>query len=613
MFNIIEKNQKFAKGIMIAVAAAFVLWGVGGYISGSSDDGSIAKVGNLKIYSQDIDNAMQQNPQNTDKMQVLLGLINRDLLLDNINLYNMTATQNQLQQQIAAIKIFQDQNGNFDINKYKEFLEQKVMTAEQFQKDMQQQIVINQFATLFTTSFLSSNAFNLAFAKLLSRERTIATYTISPNQFFSQINPTQDQVNQYYQQNLSKFTLPERVKLSYIQVDAATIAPTIKISQQQLDQYIKQHQANFANIQVDASHILFVVPDNATAQQKAKIKAQAEAILLKVKANPKNFAKFASQYSQDPGSASNGGDLGFFGKGVMAKPFETAAFSLKPGQISNLVETKFGYHIIKLNAINQQSAQEVEAMAQRQLQQQQATLELQKVVDKLNNLTYNNPKSLTVAAKELNLPIQNSNSWVEKGVQTGIFSVAAAQKAIFNNDTINGGNNSEVVDLGNNSYAVFHVNAHEMQTIQPLNDSLKTQIITILKASMAANLVNKEGQDKLSMLRNGNKMNLKFSAPLNVGLLSQNPSIDLNNIKQIFTTNLSKLPAYTGGLDANNNFVIYKILGETINSKLDAQNQEVVKQLNNSDQDLIFSAYLNGLRNNFEVNYKVDRLNLQSK
>jgi peptidyl-prolyl cis-trans isomerase D len=613
MFNIIEENQKFAKGIMIAVVAAFVLWGVGGYINGSSDDGYIAKVGNLKIYSQDIDNAMQQNPQNSDKMQVLLGLINRDLLLDNINANNMTATSDQLQQQIAAIKIFQDENGKFDINKYKEFLEQRVMTAQQFQQEMQQQISINQFVTLFNTSFFSSNSFNQAFAKLLSRERTIATYTISPSQFYAQINPTPQQINEYYQQNLSKFTLPERVKLSYIQVDASTIAPTIKISQQQIDQYIKQHQANLANIQIDASHILFEVPTNATSDQKAKIKAQALAVLNKVRANPKDFAKLAKQYSQDPGSASNGGDLGFFGKGVMAKPFEEAAFSLKPGQISNLVETKFGYHIIKVNAINQQSSQEITAMAQRQLQQQQATVELQKVVDKLNNLTYNNPKSLTVAAKELNLPIQNSNSWIEKGVTTGIFSAAAAQKAIFNNDTINGGNNSEVVDLGNNSYAVYHVTAHEMQTIQPLNDSLKAQIMSILKASMAANLVTNDGQNKLNMLKNGQQLNLKFSSPLSVSLLSQNPNIGPNSIKQIFTTNLSKLPAYTGSLDANNNFVIYKILGEHVNDKLNLQNQEVVKQLTNSDQDLLFSAYLNGLRNNFDVNYKVDRLNLQSK
>jgi peptidyl-prolyl cis-trans isomerase D len=137
MFNIIEKNQVLVKVIMIAVASTFVLWGVGGYLGMSGDDGYIAKVGSNKIFKQDIDRAMQQNPQNTDKDQILFGLINRQLLLNNFEDYHMTVANEQLQKEIASIPIFQE-SGTFSLNKYQDYLRQNYLTAEQFQKNVSQ-------------------------------------------------------------------------------------------------------------------------------------------------------------------------------------------------------------------------------------------------------------------------------------------------------------------------------------------------------------------------------------------------------------------------------------------------------------------------------------------
>lgn len=612
MFNIVEKNQKLVKGIMIVVASTFVLWGIGGYLSNTGDDGYVAKVGGIKIYPQDIDNAISQNPQNTDKMQVMLGLINRQLLLSNIDAYHMVATKEQLQQQIASMQVFQNSAGQFDLTKYQDFLREKLISAEAFQSTIGQQVLLTEFIDLFRNSYFSSALFTKQFAKLISRERSVASYTINPMQFYSKINPNDKQINDYYTQNITNFTIPERVKLQYLVLDPLAIGQKVKISDAEVKRYIDEHRAKMTgHEQVDASHILLAFPENADAKAKAATKARAEQILIQVRQNPANFAKLAKQYSQDTGSASNGGNLGSFGRGVMVKPFENAAFNLKPGQISNLVETQYGYHIIKVNSISGNDANSVRKLALAQLQKQKAAALLQKDLDQLNDITYNHPDNLDAAAKQLGLDLMVSKTWVDKGGVATEFADPKIQKAIFSTEVIRKHHNSEVVDLGNGSYAVYRVTDYKEARVEPLSE-VKEQIVQQLKQQGARNMASDEGKKILQGLSDG-KINLAFTNPQNITLLGQNAQVQPNTVRQIFAVNLSKLPAYTSSMDANGAFVIYKISGERVDNKLNKQNEEVATQLLNSDSMAVFGAYLGSLRSVYDVSYKVDRLNLQSK
>ncbi|MFN7094734.1 MAG: SurA N-terminal domain-containing protein, partial [Burkholderiales bacterium] len=327
MFNLVEKNPKLVKGIMIAVAATFVLWGVGGYLGMTGDDGYVAKVGSNKIYPRDIEQVLQQNPQATDKMQILFSLINRQLLINNINDYHLIATKPQLQQEIAKIPAFQE-SGSFNLQKYQNFLRDRFLSAEQFQNTVQQQILINQLLDFFKGSYFSSTLFNQKFAQLLSWQRNVARYTINPEQFYPQIKLNEQQIKNYYQQNLAKFTQPEQAKLQFIELDTAAIANKVQLTEKEINNYLQKHQAQVAGPQINVSHILFTVPANADAKTRASIKAQAVKVLALAKANPSQFAHLATKYSEDPGSVHQGGNLGFFGRGVMVKPFEEAAFSL---------------------------------------------------------------------------------------------------------------------------------------------------------------------------------------------------------------------------------------------------------------------------------------------
>ena len=611
MFNIVEKNQKLVKVIMIIVVSSFVLWGIGGYLGGAINDGFVAKVGSLKIYPRDIDQAMEQNPQNTDKMQILFGLINRQLLINHINTYSMVPSDTQLQRQIASISAFQNSEKQFDIKKYQNFLREKFISATQFENNIGQQILVNEFLDVFKNSYFSSNLFDKNFAKLLSRERNIARYIISPHDFYAKINPTEQQIKDYYSQNAIKFTDPEKAKVQYIVLNTSTVAKNIKISDEDIQKYITSHKANLTDNQIDASHILFSIPKDATSQAKEAIKAKAQKILVEARQNPAKFSELAKQYSQDPGSSVKGGDLGYFGKGVMVKQFEEVAFKLKLGQISDLVETQYGFHIIKLNAIKNSTPEELKKLAIAQLQKQQTSGLIQKSLEQLNEITYNNPSSLEPAAKKLGLAIQTSNGFINKGAVSGDFANPKIQKAIFNQDVITHNNNSEVVDLGDDSYAVYHVTEYAKPKLHDL-DEVKTQITEQIKASLATNMANTDGNKKIADLRRGSINNLVFTNPEYISLLGQSKNIDSNAIKQIFATSLSKRPAYTGSIDSKGNFVIYKILEERVNDQLDTQNEKIVQQIEASDAMLAFGAYLGSLRNLYSVSYKIEQLTKQS-
>ena len=606
MFHIVEKNQKVVKGILVAVAATFVMFGVGGYLGMGGDDGYVAKVGSAKIYSSDIDNAIQQQQsQQQDKMQVLLGLINRQLLLNSFKDNNLSVSDENLQKAIADIPAFQE-SGIFILSKYQDFLKSRYLSATRFQDEVGQQILLNQMLDFFKNSSIDSTVFSNKIVNLLSRERSVAKYTVDPKSFYAKVNITDKEIDDYYKQNIAQFTLPEQVKLQYIVLSKDSVADSIKPTDAEIAKYKADHSEQVNLEQVDASHILFAVANNADAKTKAEIKDKAEKVLVEVRANPNKFAELAKKYSQDPGSADKGGELGFFGKGVMAKPFEQAVFSMKQGQISNLVETQFGYHIIKLNTIKEASPNAIRDFIVSQIKQQQAIKLLQKKQDELTEISYNNSSSLDSVSSKLGLPIQTSN-WVAKGAGQGDFANSKVQQAIFSDDLIKKKNNSDVIDLGNGKYAVYRLSDYKSSKIQSLPE-VKSTIVATLKQQQASSMAYKAGQQQVKDLQNG-KLTLAFGGAQDVNLLAQSKDIDSMSVKQIFSTNISKLPTYTGVISTTGDYVIYKIIGEKIDKSLDKQNITLVDQLNQEHSMLELNAYVNGLRNDYKVSYISDRIN----
>lgn len=608
MFNVVDKYSSVVKVILTLIIISFALWGIAGYLGMSSSDGAVAKVGSNKIFLSDVNQVMQNNPQVKTKPEALSSLVSRQLLLNLIEDNNLEVTDGQLQATIMQYPEFQT-NGVFSMAKYKDFLHSHFINVNSFEDKIKKQILLNQLFTVFKDSYFNSSNYTTKFATLLSKERSFATYTIDHKAYLDQINIAPESIAQYYKQHVADYTIPERVKLQYIELTPDTVGAQIHITPEEIQQYITTHEDSLSNKQVDASHILFAVPQNDSVADTNKIEAQAKKVLAQVQANPGAFAQLAKKYSADSGSAAKGGELGYFGRGIMVKAFESKVFSMQVGQIA-LVKTQFGFHIIKLNNIKTNSLAQMELAATTALKNERSTGLLQKYLDKLKDLTYTQSKSLDAASKALNIPIQSTKSWVLKSQESGPneFANPVIQKAIFTNDVIVNGNNSEVVELGNNHYAVYRVTGHEAARIESSTE-VSSMIETALKLKISAQMAATQGQNDIQELQQS-KLKLDFTREQKVNLLQPNPSIgDYRVVVDMFALDLKpNTPSYMGAKASNGDFIVYKVTNETVNDKLKTQNETSLSQMQDRDAMVEFNAYLNNLSNNYKITYHLDKL-----
>jgi peptidyl-prolyl cis-trans isomerase D len=258
------------------------------------------------------------------------------------------------------------------------------------------------------------------------------------------------------------------------------------VDEDELRQRYEAQKANFRTAEErKARHILIQAADGASEKEVAEARAEAEALLQRIN-NGEDFSALAKAESQDPGSAKKGGDLGFFGKGIMDKAFEEATFSLAKGAVSGVVQSAFGFHIIKLDDIKggeTKPYEEVAAELKRELQQERAAEIYYDKAEQLANLTYEQPDTLSVAAEQLQLAIKSSDYFARSG-GTGISSDPKIATAAFSEDVLVRGNNSATIDLGNNHLVVLRINDHKAESLRPL-DEVATEIETALKHNKA--------------------------------------------------------------------------------------------------------------------------------
>ena len=522
--------------VLLGVATfAMTFFGIEGYIMSRADT-YVAKVGKHEISQQDFQDRMNQLRQQLSaeqgdsfdpdafekpemKQKVLDGMIDQQLLLKANQDWGIRVPDQAIRDYIAGIPAFQI-NGQFDPSTYRTLLAEQRKTPDMFQDDVRALLATQALPNAIDASTIVTDAEVDHYLDLRMQRRDLS-YAVLPKPQPADANVTDAQIAAYYKEHLADFMNPEQVSLQYLEVNGAELKPDAAPSDADLMKRYESEKQRFVQPeQREVSHILVNVPANATPDQQKAALAKADKIAAE--ATPENFAKLAAQDSDDLGSKRQGGDLGWLQKGVTNAAFDTAMFALKKGEISKPVLTPDGYDIIWLRDTRSGEAKsfaEVRDQLVAEATSGDKDRKYNEVAGKLSDNTYQNPSSLEPAAQALGLPIKTTGLFSRQGGE-GIAANPKVIKAAFGNDVLAQGNNSNLIELGNDDAVVVRVAKHVPAAAKPLAAVHDEIGKTILDQRIAA-AAKQQADTLLARLRKGETL-AAVAASANASVKSAN-------------------------------------------------------------------------------------------
>ncbi|ANS84960.1 Peptidylprolyl isomerase [Vibrio scophthalmi] len=483
-------NSIAVKIILSLIILSFVFAGVGSYIVGGTNNVA-AKVGNVEISRGDFEQAYQ-NERN--RMQAQLGdyfsnlladpsyvesfrqsvldrMVNDALLEQHAQTLGLRVGDAQVRALLLSMPQFQVE-GVFNQEVYQSALRRAGFSPESFAQYLRRDLVRNQLVTAVQASDFSLPGEVNAQSELLMQTREVKTINLALADFAQKVQLTDEEIAEYYKQNPERYTRPEQVKVAYIELSAEALKQNIQIDDADVQAYYQAHLDKYSSEeQREVSHILVQGDDEAKAQ----------AILDELNAGA-DFATLAEEKSEDVGSAEEGGSLGFIERDTMDPAFEEAAFALKnPGDISGLVKSNFGYHIIKLDALKDSVAKplaEVAATIKQEMRDQQAIDQYYELQSELEKVAFEYPDSLDDAAEAVNAKIETTD-FISQVDAPEILKSPAVIQAILSPEVKEDGLNSEVIEIAPEHVIVVRVEDARDETVLPL-EAVRDQVVAQL-------------------------------------------------------------------------------------------------------------------------------------
>ena len=514
-----EKAQGWiAWAIVILISIPFALWGIQEYL-GVGSEPEVAIVEGEAITQRMLDQRTRVFRENlrqsmgdayradlfeesTLKRQVREGMVEEMVLAANADSWNLRTGDAQARGFIASIPAFQ-RDGRFDQQAYETAIRNQGMSRAGFEQSVRQDLLLDQLRSgVRDTVFITAT--DLAERVRLGGEtRTVSYARIPAAKFIDQVEFSEGDLKAFYDANPDRYRTSEKVKLSYILLDAASLGSLVEVNDEALEQYFEDHRSEFiVPEERSMRHILIAVSAGASEEEVQAAKAEAGDLLAQIRGGA-DFAALAQTHSDDPGSAGSGGDLGWVERGVMVAPFEEAAFALSAGQVSDLVRTDFGFHVIQVAEVRGGSdvgfsglRDKVDA-AYRKFEAENLYFDY---AERLANSAYESPDSLTPAAEELGLDVMTTDWITRLDVLPGVLGSPRVINAAFSDDVLLEGNNSELVEVGQQQAVVVRVTEHQPAGIKPFAENIKTieQDYRKAQASEAAAEAGKAGLAALS-------------------------------------------------------------------------------------------------------------------
>lgn len=630
MFDLIGNNKRLITAIIALIAVPFVFFGLGSYFDSAGRVQSVARVGDYNISQPEFVDALRERQESLRRMTqgkldaalldspelryaTLDNLIQRRLLLDRAIRSGMTVSDQQLQKVVAEQPGFKDESNQFSYARYQQVLSSEGMTPAGFEARLRQDLILGQQREgYFGSGFVSKTLLD-RLVRLAEQQREVSDYRITPDRYAGEVQIKPEAVKQYYESNQRDFQIPERVKVDYVVLSAESLVSQIALEPAEVKQFYEGRRSQYRTAEARrASHILISVDASAGAASRQKAKARAEAIYKELVEKPASFAELAKKYSQDPGSAGNGGDLGFVSLGNMkdVPEFEAALFKLKEGGISQPVATKHGFHIIRLTGLQPaqgKSFEQVRGEIEQELKKRRAGLRFAELADRFSNTVYEQSESLKAAAELLKSDVQRSGWITRASAEPAVLNHPRLREAVFSQDVLKDQRNSEAVEVAPSTLVAARLVEHSPASTRPFSE-VRANIEKMLQQRAAAQRAVEAGRAELEQLKQGKSVTVAWSKPQLISR-TEHKGLSQAMVRQAFRIDATKLPAYTGVENPEGGYTVLRISrivpAEAIAPEKRRGFSEALRQVMRQEE---LAAYLASARQKTEIQINKERL-----
>ena len=525
MFEFFRRHTRVLQFVLVLlIFPSFVFFGIQGYSRFSSGERqTVATVAGQDITQLELDNSLRERVEqarrqmpgidpkvfeSAEMRRLALDAMARDrVLLVAADKQHLATTDERLERLFKNDPQFaQLRNPDGSVNS--DALAALGLSSQGFAERLRQDISRRQVMQGLAASVVAPAAAASAALDALYQQREVQVQRFETKSFLDKAIPTDAEIEAYYKDpaHAAQFDAPEEAKIAYVVLDLESLKKGLAVPEEDLRKYYSENEKRFTTPEERrASHILVKADKDAPKADRAKARAKAEALLAEVRKNPSDFAEIAKKNSDDEGSAAKGGDLDYFARGAMVKPFEDATYALKPGGISGVVESDFGYHIIKLDDVRggqKKSFDAVRKELENEVRNQLAQKRFSQAAVEFGDTVYEQSDSLEPVAKKWNLDIKQAEH-VKREPAPGATGALASPKfheALFSNDVLKDKRNTKAIDIGANQLAAGRVVQYTPAHRLPLAD-VKEKIRQQLAAVQATAMANKAGAERLTVAR----------------------------------------------------------------------------------------------------------------
>ncbi|SPA43948.1 SurA N-terminal domain-containing protein [Cupriavidus taiwanensis] len=586
MLDFVRNNRRLMLLLLLVlVFPSFVFFGVESYSRFMDSSHDAAKVDGRAISVQEVDNVVRDQSERARQIlgasydprqfegpearkAVLEQLIQQRVLANAVASEHLTVSDAKLLEEIsnlpAIAQLPRGKDGKIDDKAYLQLLQAQGMTPEQFDARMRFELASQQLGTsVAATAFVPKSLIERLMA-VRDQQREVQALLFKPAGYTAKVQSDAAALKAYYDSHQQDFSVPEQAQVEYLVLSGDALAASQAVTPEELKSY---YESNIARFRVDeqrrASHILISAPKDAPAAQRQAAKDKATRLLEEVRKHPDTFAEVARKNSQDPGSAEKGGDLGFMGRGALVKPFEDAMYALKEGQISDVVETDFGYHIIKLTGTKPAETRPLEAVRtelEAELRKQFADKKFAEQADAFGNTVYEQADSLKPAADKFKLTIQTADNVTRQpnpalGAQSPLNNEKLL-KALFSDDAIKNKRNTEAVQVAPNTLVAARIVAYRPATVRKFEE-VEAQVREGYIAQQAAALARKDGEARLAALKQADNAE-GFGAAQTVSR-TKAEGMAPQAVEAVMRADAAKLPALVGVDLGAQGYAVYRI------------------------------------------------------